>query len=108
MFSDQTPAVTARLKKKEKQERLLLALSLSYFKTATFDLRHKSGRKDLMVPAFCHCIQLSHAFSHDAFMTPRFCSVVIGPALLVTSNVITINDLDGGIKGMPDLWARPT
>lgn len=61
-----------------------------------------------MVPAFCRCIQLPHAFSHDAFMTSRFCSVVIGPALLATSNVITITDLDGGIKGMPDLWARPT
>lgn len=61
-----------------------------------------------MVPALCRCIQLPNAFSHDAFMTSRFCSVVIGPALLVTSNVITITDLDGGIKGMLDLWARPT
>lgn len=49
MFSDQTLAVTARLKKKEKQERLLLALSLSYFKIATFDLRRKSGRKESLI-----------------------------------------------------------
>ena len=50
MFSDQTPAVMARLKEKEKQKLfLILTMPLNYFRTTTFALRQQSSHKERLI-----------------------------------------------------------